>query len=122
MCCAGFPPHTMQMPSPVWHRWSDRLCNNTLSAVLLTEALVDQFRAPGGRIVFTSSIAALRGLGQGCYGASKAALYLYCHDLFKTLGPQGIVVVSLHRATSRTRDSSEPRCRRLGRAARFPSR
>lgn len=63
-----------------------------MSAVLLTEALVDQFRAPGVPIVFISSIAAYRGSGQGCHGASKAALYPYCYDLSKALGPQGITV------------------------------
>ncbi|CAB3761741.1 oxidoreductase [Burkholderia sp. MSh2] len=76
----------------VARRWTDNFALNTLSAVLLTEALVDRLRAPGGRIVFVSSIAAYRGSGQGCYGAAKAALHPYCHDLAKALGPRGITV------------------------------
>jgi 3-oxoacyl-[acyl-carrier protein] reductase len=74
----------------VARRWTDNFRINTLSAALLTEALVDRLRAPGGRIVFLSSIAAYRGSGQGCYGASKAALHPYCYDLAKALGPKGI--------------------------------
>jgi 3-oxoacyl-[acyl-carrier protein] reductase len=76
----------------VARRWSDNFRLNTLSAVLLTEALVDRMKAPGGRIVFISSIAAYRGSGQGCYGAAKAALHPYCYDLAKSLGPRGITV------------------------------
>jgi len=76
----------------VARRWSDNFRNNTLSAVLLTEALVPQLRAPGGRIIFLSSIAATRGSGNGCYGAAKAALHPYCFDLAKSLGPKGITV------------------------------
>ncbi|MBN3786671.1 SDR family oxidoreductase [Burkholderia sp. Ac-20353] len=76
----------------VARRWSDNFGLNTLSAVLLTEALVDRLRAPGARIVFISSIAAYRGSGHGCYGASKAALHPYCYDLAKRVGPRGITV------------------------------
>lgn len=76
----------------VARRWTENFTLNTLSAVLLTEALVDRLRAPGGRIVFVSSIAAYRGSGQGCYGAAKAALHPYCYDLAKSLGPRGITV------------------------------
>lgn len=76
----------------VARRWTENFRLNTLSAVLLAEALVDQLRTPGGRIVFVSSIAAYRGSGQGCYGASKAALHPYCYDLAKLLGPRGITV------------------------------
>lgn len=76
----------------VARRWTDNFRLNTLSAVLLTEALADQLRAPGGRILFLSSIAAYRGSGQGCYGAAKAALHPYSQDLAKALGPRGITV------------------------------
>ncbi|QJQ02488.1 SDR family oxidoreductase [Herbaspirillum rubrisubalbicans Os34] len=76
----------------VARRWADNFNLNTLSAVLLTEALVDRLKVPGGRIVFISSIAAYRGSGQGCYGAAKAALHPYCYDLAKALGPRGITV------------------------------
>ncbi|MCM2551602.1 SDR family NAD(P)-dependent oxidoreductase [Burkholderia glumae] len=76
----------------VARRWTDNLRMNTLSAVLLTEALVPHLSKPGGRIVLVSSIAAFRGSGQGCYGASKAALHPYCADLAKALGPKGVTV------------------------------
>jgi len=76
----------------VARRWMDNFSLNTLTAVLLTEALVDQLRAPGGRLIFVSSIAAYRGSGQGCYGAAKASLHPYCYDLAKALGPRGITV------------------------------
>lgn len=76
----------------VARRWTENFTLNTLSAVLLTEALIDRLRAPGGRIVFVSSIAAYRGSGQGCYGAAKASLHPYCYDLAKSLGPRGITV------------------------------
>ena len=76
-------------------RWTDNFRNNTLSAVLLTEALIPQLRAPGGRIIVISSIAAYRGSGVGCYGGAKAALHPYCFDLAKTLGPKGITVNSI---------------------------
>ena len=76
----------------VARRWIDNFRTNTLSAVLLTEALAPRLRSPGGRIVFISSIAAYRGSGVGCYGGVKAALHPYCFDLAKTLGPRGITV------------------------------
>lgn len=76
----------------VARRWTDNFRLNTLTAALLTEALIGQLRAPGGRIVFLSSIAAYRGSGQGCYGAAKAALHPYCYDLAKLLAPRGITV------------------------------
>ncbi|MGW0081816.1 SDR family NAD(P)-dependent oxidoreductase [Streptomyces sp. NPDC003393] len=65
---------------------------NTLTAVLLTEALKDHLALPGGRVLFLSSIAAYRGSGSGAYAASKAALHPYLHDLARQLGPRGITV------------------------------
>ncbi|WP_306183514.1 MULTISPECIES: SDR family NAD(P)-dependent oxidoreductase [unclassified Streptomyces] len=65
---------------------------NTLTAVLLTEALKDHLAEPGGRVLFLSSIAAYRGSGSGAYAASKAALHPYLHDLARELGPRGITV------------------------------
>ncbi|WP_257165913.1 SDR family NAD(P)-dependent oxidoreductase [Bradyrhizobium sp. SRS-191] len=76
----------------VARRWTDNYRLNTLTAVLLTEALIPRLRAPGGRIVFVSSIAAYRGSGEGSYGAAKAALHPYSADLAKLLGPRGITV------------------------------
>ncbi|MEU6389275.1 SDR family oxidoreductase [Streptomyces sp. NPDC046939] len=76
----------------VAHAWNDNFRINTLTSVLLTEALRDHLRAPGGRILFLSSIAALRGSGTGAYGGAKAALHPYTYDLAKALGPRGITV------------------------------
>ncbi|WP_041825205.1 MULTISPECIES: SDR family NAD(P)-dependent oxidoreductase [Streptomycetaceae] len=72
--------------------WSENFRVNTLTAVLLTEALKDRLASPGGRVVLISSIAALRGSGTGSYAASKAALHPYAFDLARELGPRGITV------------------------------
>ncbi|MFS4103903.1 SDR family NAD(P)-dependent oxidoreductase [Streptomyces sp. PD-S100-1] len=72
--------------------WSVNFRLNTLTAVLLTEALKDRLAEPGGRVLFLSSIAAYRGSGTGAYAASKAALHPYAHDLARQLGPRGITV------------------------------
>ncbi|MEU2247267.1 SDR family oxidoreductase [Streptomyces sp. NPDC019224] len=74
-----------------WH-WQENFKANTLTAVLLTEALKDRLAAPGGRVLLISSIAAYRGSGTGSYGASKAALHPYAYDLSAELGPRGITV------------------------------
>src|SRR5206468_528015 len=71
--------------------WRREFDVNVLSAVLLTAALADRVRRPGGRIVAISSIAALRG-GGGAYSAAKAALHGWCYDLAADLGPAGITV------------------------------
>ncbi|MFF4310177.1 SDR family NAD(P)-dependent oxidoreductase [Streptomyces sp. NPDC001507] len=72
--------------------WSGNFRQNTLTAVLLTEALKDRLADPGGRVLFISSIAAFRGSGSGSYAASKAALHPYAHDLARQLGPRGVTV------------------------------
>ncbi|WP_093840166.1 SDR family NAD(P)-dependent oxidoreductase [Streptomyces aidingensis] len=74
------------------HDWTVNFRLNTLTAVLLTEALHERLASPGGRVLFLSSIAAYRGSGSGSYGASKAALHPYAHDLARRLGPRGITV------------------------------
>ncbi|WP_049575180.1 SDR family NAD(P)-dependent oxidoreductase [Streptomyces sp. SBT349] len=74
------------------HDWSVNFRGNTLTAVLLTEALRDRLASPGGRVLFISSIAAYRGSGTGAYAASKAALHPYAHDLARALGPRGVTV------------------------------
>ncbi|WP_306321264.1 MULTISPECIES: SDR family NAD(P)-dependent oxidoreductase [unclassified Streptomyces] len=76
----------------VAHEWNANFRINTLTSVLLTEALREHLTAPGGRIVFVSSIAGLRGSNQGSYGAAKAALHPYTFDLARQLGPRGITV------------------------------
>ncbi|MEU2777462.1 SDR family oxidoreductase [Streptomyces sp. NPDC007162] len=72
--------------------WSGNFRQNTLTAVLLTEALKDRLADPGGRVLFLSSIAAFRGSGTGSYAAAKAALHPYAHDLARELGPRGVTV------------------------------
>ncbi|UED85256.1 SDR family NAD(P)-dependent oxidoreductase [Streptomyces profundus] len=74
------------------HDWTVNFRINTLTAVLLTEALRDRLAAPGGRVLFLSSIAAYRGSGSGSYAASKAALHPYAFDLARALGPRGVTV------------------------------
>ncbi|MFJ8789681.1 SDR family NAD(P)-dependent oxidoreductase [Streptomyces sp. NPDC102462] len=76
----------------VAHTWSLNFRINTLTAVLLTEALKERLAEPGGRVLFLSSIAAYRGSGTGAYAAAKAALHPYAHDLARQLGPRGITV------------------------------
>ncbi|MER5788558.1 SDR family oxidoreductase [Streptomyces sp. NPDC001980] len=72
--------------------WNGNFRQNTLTAVLLTEALKNRLADPGGRVLFLSSIAAFRGSGSGSYAASKAALHPYAHDLARELGPRGVTV------------------------------
>ena len=74
------------------HNWTVNFRINTLTAVLLTEALAGRLASPGGRVLFLSSIAAYRGSGSSAYAASKAALHPYAHDLARRLGPRGITV------------------------------
>jgi 3-oxoacyl-[acyl-carrier protein] reductase len=74
------------------HDWALNFQLNTLTAVLLTEALKDHLVAPGGRVLFLSSISAYRGSGRVAYGASKAALHPYAFALARELGPRGITV------------------------------
>jgi 3-oxoacyl-[acyl-carrier protein] reductase len=71
--------------------WRREFDVNVLTAVLLTSALRDRLRRPGGRVVAISSIAALRG-GGGAYSAAKAALHGWAYDLAAELGPDGITV------------------------------
>ncbi|MFC8435549.1 SDR family NAD(P)-dependent oxidoreductase [Streptomyces sp. NPDC057253] len=76
----------------VLHNWTVNFGLNVLTAVLLTEALKDRLAAPGGRLLFISSIAGIRGSGSGAYGSAKAALHPYAFDLAQELGPRGITV------------------------------
>ncbi|MGC0341480.1 SDR family NAD(P)-dependent oxidoreductase [Streptomyces sp. SLBN-8D4] len=74
----------------VAHNWTVNFRLNLLTAALLTEGLKDRLASPGGRVLFVSSIAAYRGSGSGAYGAAKAGLHPYAHDLARELGPRGI--------------------------------
>lgn len=76
----------------VAHDWELNFHLNTLTAVLLTEALKDHLTGPGGRVLFVSSISAYRGSGRVPYGSSKAALHPYAFALARELGPRGITV------------------------------
>ncbi|WP_345665331.1 SDR family oxidoreductase [Streptomyces venetus] len=76
----------------VAHTWTVNFRLNTLTAVLLTEALKPRLAEPGGRVLFLGSIAAYRGSGSGAYAAAKAGLHPYAHDLARELGPRGITV------------------------------
>ncbi|MGW4794439.1 SDR family NAD(P)-dependent oxidoreductase [Nonomuraea sp. NPDC004297] len=75
----------------VAERWTGNFLANVLTSVLPTEALRDLLN-PSGRVVFVSSIAALRGSGGNSYGPMKAALHPYAFDLAAALGPRGITV------------------------------
>ncbi|NJP96800.1 SDR family oxidoreductase [Nonomuraea sp. FMUSA5-5] len=75
----------------VAEQWTANFRANVLTSVLPTEALRDLLN-PQGRVVFISSIAALRGSGGSSYGPMKAALHPYAFDLAAALGPRGITV------------------------------
>jgi 3-oxoacyl-[acyl-carrier protein] reductase len=75
----------------VAERWTRNFEANVLTAVLPTEALRDLLN-PSGRVVFVSSVAAIRGSGGTSYGPMKAALHPYAFDLAAALGPRGITV------------------------------
>lgn len=70
-------------------QWRSNFDANVLTAVLLTEALVDLLEVPGRRVVMLSSIAAYRASGSGSYAAAKAALHPLAYDLAGRLGPYG---------------------------------
>ncbi|MGW6458467.1 SDR family NAD(P)-dependent oxidoreductase [Streptomyces sp. NPDC055078] len=74
------------------HDWTVNFRLNTLTAVLLTEALKSHLATPGGRVLFLSSIAAYRGTGRAAYASAKAALHPYAFGLARELGPRGITV------------------------------
>lgn len=69
--------------------WQASFELNVLTAVLLVEALRETIERDGGRVVLLSSVAALRGSGGGPYGAMKAALHGWVHDLARQLGRRG---------------------------------
>lgn len=65
--------------------------SNLISAMILTEALWQNLKRPGGRVINISSIAAHRG-GGDAYAAAKAGLYGWGFGLAKQGGPDGITV------------------------------
>ncbi|MEE1939628.1 SDR family oxidoreductase [Streptomyces sp. TRM 70361] len=86
------PPPGGDPLEPVARDWTLNFRLNTLTAVLLTEALGQQLASPGGRVLLLSSIAAYRGSGSTAYAAAKAALHPYAYDLARRLGGRGITV------------------------------
>jgi 3-oxoacyl-[acyl-carrier protein] reductase len=70
------------------HSWADAIAGNTITTVLLVEA-VRPHLSNTGRVIFISSAAAT-GLGGGAYGGAKAALHAWMLDLAVELGPQGV--------------------------------
>ncbi|MDK1474986.1 SDR family oxidoreductase [Streptomyces sp. 549] len=77
---------------PLARHWELNFRLNTLTAVLLTEALEARLASPGGRVLFVSSIAAHRGSGTTAYAAGKAALHPYAFDLARRVGGRGVTV------------------------------
>jgi 3-oxoacyl-[acyl-carrier protein] reductase len=71
--------------------WRAEFDTNVLTAVLLTTALRQRLRRPGGRVVNLSSIAALRGGGDS-YSGAKAAVIGWTLSLAGELGGDGITV------------------------------
>ena len=70
--------------------WRADFDGNVLPTVLLTEALLDAFARPGGRIVAMSSVAALRG--SSSYGAAKAAVNAWVLWMAGRLAQDGVTV------------------------------
>jgi len=70
--------------------WESTWRANTLSVVLMTEALKDLVARPGGRIITIGSFAAALGTGSPAYASAKAALQTYTVTLARDLGPEGI--------------------------------
>lgn len=69
--------------------WQAGFESNVLTAVLAVEALRPSLEQHAGRVVLLSSIAAYRGSRGGPYGAMKAALHGWVHDLAREFGPHG---------------------------------
>jgi 3-oxoacyl-[acyl-carrier protein] reductase len=86
---AGRPAaRPQQSPGSVRDAWIDAFEGNTMTTVLLVEAL-RPYLSRTGRLIFISSAAAT-GPGGGAYGAAKAALHGWMYDLAVELGPAGV--------------------------------
>ncbi|MEH1129881.1 SDR family NAD(P)-dependent oxidoreductase [Micromonospora sp. CPCC 206061] len=76
--------------------WRRDLDTNLITAVLLTNALLENMSRPGGRLIMISSAAAQRGgagpHSAGSYAAAKAALHGWVLGLARQLGKDGITV------------------------------
>ncbi len=71
--------------------WQTQWRANVLPALLLTEAVRNHLRRPGGRIVTISSYGAFLP-GNPPYASAKAALHAWMYSLAAELGGQGITV------------------------------
>jgi 3-oxoacyl-[acyl-carrier protein] reductase len=94
LCCAGAAATAAGGSGlkSVAAEWQDTYAGNVLTAVLTVEALAPLL-ADGASVVLFSSVAAYRGsAGTGAYGAAKAALHSYTHQLAARLGPRGVSV------------------------------
>lgn len=81
----------LDLPAETWRTTMDL---NFTSVVSSFQAATRQFLAQGGggKLVVTSSLAALLGLPGGAYSASKAAVSGLVRTLAIELGPKGIIV------------------------------
>ena len=88
---AGSPQARMEDSlSSIAEVWESAWRANTLSAVLLVEALKGLLPRPGGRIVIVGSAAGSFGTGSPAYASAKGALETYALNLMRELGPEGI--------------------------------
>ena len=86
----NFAPGAPADLDAVRESWRVNVEGNVLPAVLLTHALLDRLRRPGGRVVTIGSIAAFRG--PASYGGAKAALHAWSAELATRLAPEGVTV------------------------------
>ena len=88
---AGSPqPRLEDSLASIAEVWESTWRANTLSAVLLVEALKPLLARPGGRIVIVGSAAGSFGTGSPAYASAKGALETYALNLMRELGPEGI--------------------------------
>ena len=86
----NFAPGAHADLDAVRESWRVNVEGNVLPAVLLTHALLDRLRRPGGRVVTVGSIAAFRG--PASYGGAKAALHAWSAELATSLAGEGVTV------------------------------
>ena len=88
---AGSPQPRIEADlASVAQAWETTWRANTLSVVLVTEALIPLVTRPGGRLITIGSFAATLGTGSPAYASAKAALQTYAVTLSRALGPEGI--------------------------------
>ena len=70
--------------------WESTFRANTLSVVLMTEAVKPLLSRPGGRVIVIGSFAGRGGTGSPAYASAKGALESYVITLMREVGPEGI--------------------------------